>query len=247
MIKYIFLGIVQGLTEFLPVSSSAHLVILERVFGITQNQVAITVILHLGTGCSLLVFFFKDLLRLFKDLKLVLQLFITTLITVIIALAGKDFFESLFSTVKPAAFALIVTGVILILTKKFMHGSRNIVNIKDAIILGFTQSVAIVPGISRSGITISTFLFRNIGIENSFRFSFLAAIPVIFGAALLEAKDIDLAMKAEIGNLLMGFFISFFVGILSLILIKKALAKAKLYYFGYYCIIVALITLIFVK
>jgi len=247
MIKYILLGIIQGITEFLPVSSSGHLVIMQRLLGITQNQVAISVVLHLGTALALVVFFFKDLLKLLNNFRLLLHLFIATVITAIVGLSGKEFFESLFTSALPVAFALIATGFTLILTKGFMEGKRNNVTFKDALILGFTQGIAIIPGISRSGITISTLLFRGIDRENSFRFSFLAAIPVIFGAAIFEARKVDFAMKTEIGNLLAGFIISFLVGILSLNILKIIVKKAKLYYFGYYCIIIAIITLLFIR
>jgi undecaprenyl-diphosphatase len=247
MIKYVLLGIIQGITEFLPVSSSGHLVIMQKLLGITKDQVAVSVILHLGTAFALVVFFFKDLLKLLNNFRLLSLLFIITFITAVIGLLGKDFFESLFASTTPVALALIVTGLILILTKKFMNGRNTAITLKDAAILGLTQSIAIIPGISRSGITISTLLFRGIDRENSFRFSFLAAIPVIFGAALVEAKNIDFAMKAETVNLLAGFLASFLFGVASLNILKIVLKKAKLYYFGYYCIIMAIITLLFIR
>ena len=247
MFDYVLLGIIQGITEFLPVSSSGHLVIIQRLLGITQSQIAISVVLHLGTAFAFVVFFFKDLLKLLNNFRLLLLLFITTVITAILGLLGKDFFESLFISTIPVAIALIATGFTLILTKKFMEGGRNSISFKDALILGFTQSIAIIPGISRSGITISTLLFRRMDRENSFRFSFLAAIPVIFGAAIVEAKDIYFAIKTEIGNLLVGFIVSFLVGVISLNILKIILKKAKLYYFGYYCIIIAIITLLFIR
>lgn len=245
MIKYILLGIIQGITEFLPVSSSGHLVIVQHILGINQNEIAISVILHLGTVFALVVFFFKDLLKLFTNFRLLMFLLVVTVITGIIGLLGKDFFENLFSSTMPIAIALIITGIMLILTKKFMAGKRNNISFKDAAILGFTQGIAIIPGISRSGITISTLLFRKIDRENSFRFSFLVAIPVIFGAAILELKKIDFVIKTESRNLLAGFMVSFLVGLLSLNFLKIVLKKAKFYYFGYYCIIIGVITLIF--
>lgn len=245
MLKYILLGIIQGLTEFFPVSSSGHLVIAQYILGITSNQVAITVVLHLGTGLALLVFFLKDLLGLIRNFKLLIFLFITTIITVIIGLLGRDFFESLFSAPRVVAIAFIITGATLMFTRRFMSGKRNALNLKDAVILGLAQSIAIIPGISRSGATVSALLFRKIDRENSFRFSFLAAIPVIFGAAILEARKLDFAIKTEVINLLAGFIVSFLFGILSLNILKVVIHKAKLYYFGYYCILAAIITFLF--
>jgi len=247
MLNYIILGIIQGITEFFPVSSSGHLVIIQKALGITQNQLAISVVLHLGTAFALVVFFFRDLVGLVKNLHLLIRLFIVTVITAIIGLLGKDFFEGLFDSVQFVALALVVTGITLILTKKFMSGQRKNITLKDTLILGFTQSVAIIPGISRSGITISTLLFRGLDRNMSLRFSFLAAIPVIFGAAILEAKNIDFALKVEWGHLLVGFLVSFSVGILTIRFLKMILDKAKFYYFGYYCLAIAIITLLFIK
>lgn len=246
MLKYIILGIIQGLTEFLPVSSSGHLVIMQKLFGITEQAVVVSVVLHLGTSLALVIYFFKDILNLSRNIKLLSYIIVVTLVTGIIGISGKDFFEGLFSAPRLVAIALIFTGIILILTKKIMQAKRSALNIKDALILGLTQGFAIIPGISRSGITISTLLFRGLDREMSFRFSFLAAIPAIFGAAILEAKNINLACN-NCGNLIIGFIFSLLTGILSLKILKIVLGKAKLHYFGYYCIIIAVITLLFIK
>ncbi|OGX19457.1 MAG: hypothetical protein A3K54_04965, partial [Omnitrophica WOR_2 bacterium RBG_13_44_8] len=192
MLKYIILGIIQGVTEFLPVSSSGHLVIAEKLLGINEHLVAVSVILHLGTSLALVIFFFRDILNLLRNLRLLSYIIIVTLITGIIGLSGKDFFERLFASPKLVAAALIITGIILLLTKKFMQAKRNTLNLKDALVLGLTQGFAIIPGISRSGMTISTLLFRGLDREVSFRFAFLASIPAVFGAAILEAKNIGL-------------------------------------------------------
>ena len=178
---------------------------------------------------------------------MLLYVVIVTLITGIIGISGKEFFEKLFSAPKFVAVALIFTGIILILTRKFMQAKRDILDIKDALILGLTQGLAIIPGISRSGITISTLLFRKVDKKTSFRFSFLASIPAVFGAAILEAKNIGLACELGPGNLFVGFLCSFLSGLLALEALKIILARAKLYYFGYYCIFAAIITLLFIK
>ena len=163
-----------------------------------------------------------------------------------IGITGKDFFEGLFGSPKLVALALIFTGIILILTKKFMDAKSEVLDIKDALILGLAQGFAIIPGISRSGITISTLLFRKVERKTSFRFSFLASIPAILGAAILKAKDIGLLPSADLKNFIWGFFFSFITGIFSLWLLKGIIEKAKLYYFGYYCIFIAVITLLFI-
>jgi undecaprenyl-diphosphatase len=246
MFKYIILGIVQGLTEFFPVSSSGHLVILQRLFGMNSEQLALSLVLHLGTTLALIVFFFKDIIGALGDKKTLFLIIIVTIITGVIGISGKDFFERLFLSSDIVAVGLFITGLMLILTKKFMYGKNQTPGPKDALILGITQGIAIVPGISRSGITISTLLFRGMDKNNSFRFSFLASIPAVLGAALLEARDIT-ACRLEFDKFLVGFIFSFLAGILALWLLRIILNKAKLYYFGYYCIIIAVITLIFIK
>lgn len=247
MLKYIILGVIQGLTEFLPVSSSGHLVIMQKILGISGGELVTSVLLHLGTSVALIVFFFKDILNLLRNIKLLSLVVIVTVITGIIGISGRDFFAALFSSPRIVALALIVTGIILILTKKFMGAKRNILGLKDALILGVTQGIAIVPGVSRSGITISTLLFRGIDRETAFGFSFLASIPAVLGAALLEARDIGLICAVNFTDLIIGALFSFFTGLLALWVLRLILRKAKLYYFGYYCIFVAIITLLFIR
>lgn len=247
MLKYIVLGIIQGLTEFLPVSSSGHLVIMQKILGITVEEVTVSIVFHLGTILALVIFFLRDILNLVHNIKQLSLIVVVTIITGIIGLAGRDFFKTLFSCPKLVAIALILTGTLLIMTKKFMNVKRNNVNFKDAFILGIAQAIAIIPGISRSGITISTLILRGIDKETSFKFSFLASIPAVLGATVLEAKNICLALNLEFTNFFAGFISSFLTGLLSLWLLKIILKKAKLYYFGYYCIAVAIITLLFIK
>jgi undecaprenyl-diphosphatase len=247
MADYIILGIIQGLTEFFPVSSSAHLLIAERLLGIQNNQLGISIILHLGTVAALLIFFWSDIIETMFKPKLILFIVLVTAITGIIAISGKDFFEGLFSEIAPAAAALLATGVILILTAGFAAAKRDNVNLKDGFILGIAQGLAVIPGISRSGITISTLLFRGIKPAVAFRVSLLASIPAVLGAALLEAKEISFALEGNFSGLAVGFFCSLFTGLIALWVLKLILHRAKLYYFGYYCIAVAVVTLIFIK
>ena len=112
--------------------------------------------------------------------------------------------------------------------------------------MGVSQGIAIIPGISRSGITISTLLFRKVGRVKAFNFSFLAALPVIFGAVLLEAKEIGGIFQKDTLALIVGFFCSFVSGLIALYVLKMALHKAKFHYFGYYCVLAGILTLVFV-
>lgn len=244
MLNYIILGIVQGFTEFFPVSSSGHLVILQKLLGVTGQELVVSIVLHLGTALAVVIFFFKDILKLLRDRKALLLVVIVTIITGIIGVLGKDFFEKLFSLPKMVALAFVFSGIVLILTK-FTAGKKDAVGVKDAVILGLSQGVAIVPGISRSGMTISTLLFRGVNPQSSFNFSFIVCLPAILGAAILEAKDIGGVCKVNLINLFVGFTFSLITGLVALRILRLVLRKAKFYYFGYYCIVVAVITLLF--
>lgn len=247
MFKYILLGAVQGLTEFLPVSSSGHLLIAQNLLGLSGEEIALAIVLHLGTLIAVVVFFFKEILEVLRDKAYLALVILVTFITGVIGLIGKDFFEGLFSSTKAVVVSFLITGVILLLTRNFMSAKNEKIGTKDALILGFTQAIAILPGISRSGITISTLLFRKIEKEACFKFSFLISIPLILGATLLEIRKIGSALEGNLVNLTAGFVASVICGLIALFILKAVIKRAKFYYFGYYCILVALLTLIFIK
>lgn len=247
MFKYILLGAIQGLTEFLPVSSSGHLLIAQNVLGLSGEEIAVSIVLHLGTLIAVVVFFFREIIKVFRDKAYMFLIIVVTFITGIIGIIGKDFFEGLFCSIEAAVVSFLITGVILLLTRNFMNAKNKKVGMKDALILGFTQAIAIVPGISRSGITISTLLFRKIEKEACFQVSFLVSIPLILGATLLEIKKIGSALEGNFINLAAGFATSVICGLIALFILKSVIKRAKFYYFGYYCILVALLTLIFLK
>jgi undecaprenyl-diphosphatase len=247
MIDYIVLGIVQGLTEFLPVSSSGHLAVLERLFGLSEQGVAISIVMHLGTLVSVLFFFYRDILEALRSRRMILFILVVTCITGAIGVLGKDFFESLFTSVKAIAIGWIATGAILLLTRRFAHNDRKTVTVKDAAILGITQGIAIIPGVSRSGMTISTMMFLKVEKMAGFAISFLVSIPAIAGAAVLEAKKIHFAVSGDPVQLATGFFCSFAAGLFALWLLKSAIARARFHYFAYYCFALAAITLIWIK
>jgi len=247
MIKFIILGVVQGLTEFLPVSSSGHLVIVQKILNIQDHLLTTSVVLHLGTLLAVIIFFWKDILGLLKDLKLFGQLCLVVMITGLIGILGKDFFENLFSSAKAVAVAWIFTGLILLATKRITQLNKDKLLIKDAVILGLVQGLAIIPGISRSGITISTLFFRKVNRQLAFSISFLVSIPIILGAGLLEARKIGSLPQADIKLLAVGLIFSFIFGLIALFVLKLIIYKAKFYYFGYYCLFMAVFTLLFIK
>jgi undecaprenyl-diphosphatase len=172
---------------------------------------------------------------------------IATVVTGAIAIAGKDFFEKLFYLPGYLAAGFLITGIMLLISGKFMQGKRKDINFKDSLALGIMQAAAIVPSISRSATTVCSLLFRGLDREMSFRFSFIAAIPAILGAALLEARKIKHVGSLDLSGLAAGFIFSLIAGILSLWFLRFVIRKAKLHYFGYYCIIVAVAVYIFLK
>lgn len=247
MLKYIVLGITQGLTEFLPISSSGHLVIAQRLFGFTGEEVALVVVLHLGTLVAVIIFFFRDIIAAVQDMKLMAFILLATFITGTIGILGKNFFEGLFNSPRVVMAALFITGLILLMTRKAFARGRQETQLKDGIILGVIQAAAIIPGISRSGITISALLFRGLHKEICFKLSFLVSIPLILGASLLEFKKVDFALQNNPVNIIAGFIASVISGLLALFLLRLVIKQAKFYCFGYYCIFVALLGLIFIK
>lgn len=242
VIKYIFLGIVQGLTEFLPVSSSAHLVIFQDLLQIRENQLLLNIVLHLGTLAALIVFLFKDIKRLLKT-KVLLYIFLATALTAVIVMLGEDFFESMFFSASRLALPLFITGLILLATKKFAKGARLLPDLKvtDALWLGIVQGFSVIPGLSRSGITISTLLFRNVERETAFKFSFLASILAILGALFFKLKDFSSVAPCEFRYMLFGFSAAFLSGLLALKILLIVIRRARLHLFGYYCLALALV------
>jgi undecaprenyl-diphosphatase len=247
MIKYIFLGLVQGLTEFLPVSSSGHLVILQRLLGVETDEIAVSVILHLGTLLAVIVFFRREIIGLFKDPRLLAMAAVVTVITGIIGVSAKDFFERLFNSPVAVGVAWLFTGAVLLSTRRLVMADNRRINLKDAVFLGLAQSLAIIPGVSRSGMTISALFYRKIERGLAFSFSFLVSIPVIMGAAALEFRKIEGIPRAESGNLLAGFIVSFLSGLAALLLLRLVINKMRFHYFSYYCLFMAAATLLFLR
>jgi len=270
MIKFILLGIFQGLTEFLPVSSSAHLVILQHIVGINNNVVFLDLVLHLGTLCSLIIFFRQDIIVLIynffigiKDIvlhkkmfyvlkyddkfKLCVHIIVMTIVTGLIGLKGKIFFEKQFENINTVVVSLLVMSVILFLTKNFIHGQRRLrhISLIDSIMFGIVQSLAIFPGISRSGITISMLLFRNFDKESAFKVSFLASILIIPAAFIYKLQEKgDVATNFPLVYLIVGFLFSFLSGLAALRILKFILRKESFYKFSYYCFLLSVIILL---
>ena len=218
MIAALILGIVQGLTEFLPVSSTAHLVLLPWFFKWTGdlNTLTFDLALHAGTLLSLVLCFWKDWIELLLRKRRLFYLIL--LASVPAGLAGfffNDIVEESLRSPYIISIALVAGGVIMFLSEKiFKHRSLENLNLSDAVLIGFSQAVALVPGVSRSGITISAGLFRGLDRSSAARFSFLLSTPIIAGAVLLHAKkmltgtnhyDLDLFMIGFVASAITGF------------------------------------------
>ncbi|MBU0629751.1 MAG: undecaprenyl-diphosphate phosphatase [Candidatus Margulisbacteria bacterium] len=250
--NYLLLGILQGITEFLPVSSSGHLVIVQSLLGVGEN-VAFDTVLHLATALALIIYFWYDLWSLLKkeNWRLLGLLLLATAITGVIGFAGKDFFESLFSSVQAVGFFLLATGIFIMLGEWFGRGRRKLSGMtwRDAVFIGLAQGVAILPGISRSGTTISASLGRDFEREAAARFSFLLAIPAILGAGLLQSKAIIKAGEIGIGfgPLLIGFLAAFVSGLLAIRFFMELVRRTSIRAFAYYCFAVGIAVMFFLR
>ncbi|MEM5766113.1 MAG: undecaprenyl-diphosphate phosphatase [Candidatus Aenigmatarchaeota archaeon] len=244
LFEALILAVIQGLTEWLPISSSGHLVILQQLLNI-KASVSFDVMLHFGTMLALVYFLRKDIVRLLKFDKKDRQLIICIVIgTVPIAIFGfifKSFFESFFSNLFVVGLALILNGIILYFTK-FFKPSRKLGKF-DAIVIGLAQVLSLVPGISRSGITISIGLMRKLEKKEAYKFSFLLSIIAVMGANLLKFGEISFSQE-PIGIVLTGVLISALVGYLALKLITNTVLEGSFYKFSYYCWIVGAIILV---
>ncbi|MBN2097480.1 MAG: undecaprenyl-diphosphate phosphatase, partial [Candidatus Omnitrophica bacterium] len=245
---YIFLGLVQGLTEFLPVSSSAHLVLLQNLLQVRENQLLLDIVLHLGTLSAVILFLFKELKYLLK-LRIITFLFLATALTAVIVILGADYFEGLFNSTQTLILPLVLTGLILISTKNFSKGKRMLANLRllDAICLGLAQGLSVIPGLSRSGLTISCLIRRNVEKETAVKFSLLASIPAIIGAVVFKFKDFSQLGLGQWKYLGVGFLAAFFSGILALQILLLVIRRAQFHLFGYYCIFLALILFAFFR
>ncbi|MEE9573125.1 MAG: undecaprenyl-diphosphate phosphatase [Candidatus Neomarinimicrobiota bacterium] len=245
----VLLGIIQGLTEFLPISSSGHLVIGQKVLGISIAGNLFEVVVHLGTLGSVLIIFWPDILQLITSLKsettkkYIFAIVIGTMPAVIIGFLFKDIISEAFENIRIVAITLILTGIILLSTK-FVKTKLKDIAIGSALLIGFAQAMAIVPGISRSGITISLGMQLGIAPEKAAKFSFLLAIPAIVGAGLLTGSDLIESSEPTLSwsVLLVGFLSSLIVGWISLRWLLGLIRSGKFYWFGVYCVLIGILS-----
>ncbi len=244
----IIMAFIQGVTEFLPVSSSGHLVLAGKAFGLDEPGAGLEIALHFGTLLSIIVFYWKDIVALVKSansiksesVKLIALILMASIPSAVIGLSFNDQLTSYFDKPAFASAMLLVTGLVLLSTLIIKRSGAKI-TLPRAIAIGISQAFAILPGISRSGITIVT--ARNTGIDGktAARFSFFMAIPAIAGANLLQV--IDHASDLRI-DYIPGVLIAFVIGYISLRILIKVLDKGKIWVFGPYCLALGIIGLI---
>ena len=270
IIQALVLGIVQGLTEFLPVSSSAHLVFVPYIIG-TTSSLAYDTLLHIGTLVAVVAYFWNDIINMLKSFfsslldiprgqflkglqedqfkKLAWFVIIGTIPAGLAGILFKSSFESLFNSVPIVGVFLIITGFLLwgseMVSRRISNKtSLKEMSLKNSIIIGIAQAFAIAPGISRSGATISAGLFLGVDKELAARYSFLLSIPAILGAALVQAKDIGSLMDISSVAAIAGFIAAIISGYLAVRFMLKLIKERNLLPFAYYCWIIGPLAII---
>ena len=252
-LESVILGVLQGLTEFLPVSSSGHLVLMQSFMAIGGPVVFFNVLLHVGTLAAVLVVFRKEISDIVGECMAVASrnskpiremphawfMFMIILGSVpagVIGILFEDLFEELFALPLPVGFFLLVTGTLLFMTRKMKPGEKTVGQITPwaALLIGLAQAMAITPGISRSGATIAVALFLGLERETAVKFSFLLSVPAIAGAMLLKSVSVQ-EIQVTLANYTAGFASAFVIGLLSLIWFVGIVKRGKLDLFAYYC------------
>ena len=265
IIQGIIIGIVQGLTEFLPVSSSAHLVFIQKILGV-QSSLAFDTFLHLGTLIAVMWFFRYDIYKMlmswvaslqdilqgrFKEgfyedpyKRLAWYVILATVPVGIVGVLFEDSVDALFSgALYVPAFFLFVTGTILYLSQRMTSGeiNYNTITKKEALFMGLGQACAILPGLSRSGTTIAAGLTIGLNKEFAAKFSFILSIPAILGAFVLQLKDIGSAMDANFLPVFLGFIASIIAGYMAIKWMLDLIQNKSLDIFAYYCWLMGLL------
>lgn len=263
MLSVIILGIIQGIAEFLPISSSAHLIIFRDLFGIGSNiggEIALSfdIALHLGTAIAIIVYFFKDFWNIFikgitkgpkdKEGKMLWYIIIATIPAAIAGLLFEDIIENAIRTnFILIAIALIVMGIIIFAVDKRFKAKKTVdsMNIKDAFIIGCSQAFALIPGFSRSGTTIATARIMKLKKEDAAKFSFYLSAPVVLGAVVIHLlKDGFSLIYANMSIFVVGVLVSFIAGLLCIEFLLKYLRKHDFKLFMIYRIILGVVVIV---
>lgn len=268
-IEAIVLGAIQGLTEFLPVSSSGHLVLFQNLFGLKEPELLFDICLHVGTLAAVLIVFYREILDILtalvripgrlrsaggianllagdRSIRMALLIVVGSIPTAVIGLLFKEITDRLFGSLTIVGCMLLVTGTLLWLTRAIRSQGRPVeqTTLKDAIVIGIVQGLAILPGISRSGSTIATALFLGVDRTVAGRYSFLLSIPAIVGALALSLDTPELHTTIPLETILAGSVISAAIGWLALLILLRVVDRGQLHRFAPYCWIVGAITLV---
>jgi undecaprenyl-diphosphatase len=253
LLEILILAVVQGITEFLPVSSSGHLVIVERLLGHTENLLTVNIALHAGTLLSIMVFYWHRIWRLLSaDRRAVGLILLATIPVVLVGLPLKKYGEWLLEDALVAGCLLPVTGLMLIWISRRPTGTLDYpqMSYRSALVVGLFQAIAPLPGISRSGATITGGLAMGLRRDAAATFAFLLGIPAIGGASLLTLIKLlretpgDATLATPLGYLAIGFVVSFIVGLFALWWLLRWLEKGRLEWFAYWCIAVGIIIVV---
>ena len=240
-------GLVQGVAEFLPISSSGHLVILHKLIGLKEPEVFFDIFLHLGTLAALFIVFGKDILESVTTKKRIgLFVLCGSFVTFVLVIIFIKNIELAFNDIKLTGLMLMLSGIWLIAGNYIRFGTEGMTVFK-ACLIGVAQGIAALPGISRSGATISTGLFLGLDGQSAAKFSFLLAIPAILGAFLFKIKETGFDLSGININYFAGFIVSCIAGIISLKFLLKVLYKNRFHWFGVYCILMGAAVLLFLK
>lgn len=252
MLEVTILAVLQGVAEFLPISSSGHLVLGKSMLGLGEAGLRLDIFLHVGTILSILVFYFSIIRRIIVNLEwsYLLKIVVSAVPAALVGVLFKDDLEALFASPKMVGGALIFTGVVLTLTRLLPKGDRE-VSLGRALIIGLAQALAILPGVSRSGMTLAAARASKVEASRSAEFSFLMSVPPIAGAALLEVlhglKDSSAAAGEVSWSLVIyGGILSAVVGYFALKVLVSALKGKWFWLFGPYCLLAGLLTLVLV-
>lgn len=257
IIQALILGIVQGITEFLPISSSGHLVLGEEILGLKVDELkSFDVVVHVGTLVAIFIYFWKDFVKLLKSLfdksqkqehKLILYLVLATIPAVLIGLTLEDQIDSMFRNKVAVGIMMAIVGLYFFITEYLSKQKNSKITLPKAILIGIAQAVALIPGVSRSGSTIATGVLLGIDRVKAARFSFLLGSIAITGAGILTGVKVvkDNLFIPDTSILLVGFFASVISGLLSVAFLMKFLKKYPLWIFSIYLFIIAVLALTF--
>ncbi len=246
LLQVILLAVVQGITEFLPVSSSAHLLIVQKLIDFQKNVLTYDIFFHFGTLLAVLLFFRREIISLadLRKKEARLELLQIALASVPAAVAGIGFkknLEPLFSNIFVAAAGLLLTALLIFISRRLNFKLSG--NWLTVLLIGLFQAIAIIPGVSRSGATIAVALICGWSFLRAFRFSFLLSLPAVGGAFLLELKT-GLSLSGDIFYLIIAVVIAFFSGYSALKILSKAGTGRLWQYFAYYCFFLGLLVFV---